>query len=136
MKIMSHITIGVLCLQGDFLEHIAKLEEIKKLKAKDNVVLAVKEVRKAAELDGLDGLIVPGGETTTLHVFLSKDGFEKDFKTWLSKKPAVWGTCAGTILFADEVKNQRNGGQTTVMIYLHAMCTAMTQQRIINLSHS
>lgn len=108
------ITIGVLCLQGGFLEHIKKLKEIRDLKAKDNIVLVVREIRKAEELDGLDGLIVPGGETTTLHVFLSRDGFEEKLKTWLSKKPAVWGTCAGTILFADEVKNQRSGGQSTV----------------------
>lgn len=93
------LTIGVLALQGDFDAHRKRLEE---LGAK--VVL----VRKPEQLDEIDGLIIPGGESSTFLKLLGKDGFEK-LKEFVRVKP-TFGTCAGAILLANEVKNPKQAG--------------------------
>jgi 5'-phosphate synthase pdxT subunit len=87
-------TIGVLALQGDFDAHRRRLEE---LGAK--VVL----VKKPGQLDEIDGLIIPGGESSTLLKLLGEAGFEK-LKRFVQTKPS-FGTCAGAILLAAEVEN-------------------------------
>ena len=109
------IVVGVLCLQGAFIEHISKLEAVQQLK-KDSVSLKVVEVRKSIQLEGLDGLIVPGGESTTLSVFLGNDGFEETLREWIKGSVTVWGTCAGLILFSDELLGQKKGGQIIVSL--------------------
>lgn len=93
------ITIGVLALQGDFDAHRRRLEE---LGAK--VVL----VKKPAQLDGIDGLIIPGGESGTFLKLLGEEGFAK-LKEFAHAKP-TFGTCAGAILLATEVENPRQAG--------------------------
>jgi 5'-phosphate synthase pdxT subunit len=90
----SQPTIGVLALQGDFDAHRRRLEE---LGAK--VVL----VKKPEQLDEIDGLIIPGGESSTLLNLLGEAGFEK-LRQFVQAKPA-FGTCAGAILLATEVEN-------------------------------
>lgn len=107
------ISVGVLCLQGAFIEHISKLKSIQELK-KNCVSINIIDVRKSEQLDGLDGLIVPGGESTTLSVFLSKDGFADRLREWIKGPVTVWGTCAGLILFSDELLGQKKGGQIIV----------------------
>jgi len=87
-------TIGVLALQGDFDAHRRRLEE---LGAK--VVL----VKKPDQLDEIEGLIIPGGESSTLLKLLGQTGFEK-LKQFVRTKPA-FGTCAGAILLAAQVIN-------------------------------
>ena len=87
-------TIGVLALQGDFDAHRRRLEE---LGAK--VVL----VKKPEQFDKIDGLIIPGGESSTLLKLLGEAGFEK-LKQFVQAKPA-FGTCAGAILLATKVEN-------------------------------
>jgi len=62
------------------------------------------EVRKLDQLAALDGLILPGGESTTMLKFLEKHGFFEALEEFCAKKP-VFGTCAGTILLAREVRN-------------------------------
>lgn len=109
----KEIYVGVLCLQGAFIEHISKLKLIRELK-KNSVSINVVDVRKPEQLEGLDGLIVPGGESTTLSVFLSKDGFADKLKEWMKRSVTVWGTCAGLILFSDELLGQKKGGQIIV----------------------
>ncbi len=86
--------IGVLALQGDFDAHRRRLEE---LGAK--VVL----VKKPEQFDQIDGLIIPGGESSTLLKLLGEAGFEK-LKLFVQSKPS-FGTCAGAILLAAEVEN-------------------------------
>ena len=93
------MTIGVLALQGDFDAHRRRLEE---LGAK--VVL----VKKPAQLDEIDGLIIPGGESGTFLNLLGEDGFEK-LKQFVRLKP-TFGTCAGAILLAAEVENPTQAG--------------------------
>lgn len=93
------MTIGVLALQGDFDAHRKRLEE---LGAK--VVL----VRKPEQLDGIDGLVIPGGESSTFLNLLGADGLEK-LKQFVRVKP-TFGTCAGAILLANEVENPKQTG--------------------------
>jgi len=90
------MTIGVLALQGDFNAHRKRLEE---LGAK---VLLVK---KPEQLDKIDGLVIPGGESSTLLKLLGKAGFDK-LKEFVSTKP-TFGTCAGAILLATQVENPK-----------------------------
>src|ERR1700758_838298 len=91
--------IGVLALQGDFDAHRKRLEE---LGAK--VVL----VKKPEQLDEIDGLIIPGGESGTFLKLLGEAGFEK-LKQFVGVKP-TFGTCAGAILLAKEVENPQQAG--------------------------
>ena len=113
------VTIGVLCIQGAFIEHIAVLQKIADAvtERKSGVRVKVVDVRKPEQLSGLDGLILPGGESTTLGIFLKKNNFEEALKSWAfdEKRPGVvWGTCAGLILLSDQVAGQKQGGQATV----------------------
>jgi len=91
--------IGVLALQGDFDAHRRRLEE---LGAK--VVL----VKKPEQLDQINGLIIPGGESGTFLKLLGDAGFEK-LKQFVNTKP-TFGTCAGAILLASEVENPPQAG--------------------------
>ena len=93
------MVIGVLALQGDFDAHRRRLEE---LGAK--VVL----VKKPEQLDSIDGLIIPGGESGTFLKLLGEAGFEK-LKQFVKAKP-TFGTCAGAILLASEIENPPQAG--------------------------
>jgi 5'-phosphate synthase pdxT subunit len=85
--------IGVLALQGAFVEHIAILRELG--------VEAV-EVRLPEDLEGLDGLIIPGGESTTIGKLAVQYGLVELLRDFAARKP-VWGTCAGMIVMAKEI---------------------------------
>lgn len=110
------LSIGVLCIQGAFIEHVRALERVREIKT-EVIRLNIVDVRKPAQLSGLDGLIIPGGESTTLSVFLNQDGFEEALRQWMrgGASPGVlWGTCAGLILIANALTEQKMGGQVTV----------------------
>jgi len=92
-------TIGVLALQGDFDAHRRRLEELGA-----QVVL----IRKPEQLDQVDGLVIPGGESGTFLKLLGDKGFEK-LKQFVRVKP-TFGTCAGAILLATEVENPQQAG--------------------------
>jgi 5'-phosphate synthase pdxT subunit len=95
---LTHSTrprIGVLAIQGDYASHAEALAE----SGAEPV-----EVRKPEQLAGLDGLILPGGESTTMLKFLEKSQFFDALKEYSSAHP-VFGTCAGAILLAREVTN-------------------------------
>jgi 5'-phosphate synthase pdxT subunit len=87
------LTIGVLALQGDYEAHA---------RAFRNSGARTVLVRKPEELAGLDGLVLPGGESTTMLKFLENGGFFDALEKFASTKP-VFGTCAGSILLAREV---------------------------------
>jgi len=93
------MTIGVLALQGDFDAHRRRLEELGA-----NVVL----VKKPEQLDAIDGLVIPGGESGTFLKLLGDEGFAK-LKEFVHAKP-TFGTCAGAILLATEVENPQQKG--------------------------
>lgn len=86
--------IGVLALQGDFAEHIEALRRLG--------VEAV-EVRLPEHLDGLDGLILPGGESTTIGKLLGDFGLLEPLQQRAAEGWPVWGTCAGAILLASDI---------------------------------
>lgn len=84
-------TIGVLALQGDFAEHIATLRKLK---------IPCVEVRTVADIKKTAGLIMPGGESTTIGKLLRSTGLDVWLKTHVKKGYAVYGTCAGAILLS------------------------------------
>ncbi len=87
--------IGVLAIQGDYEAHQRALEA---LGAK--VVL----VRKPEQLEGIDGLVIPGGESSTFLKFLEREGFLGKLREFVARQP-TFGTCAGAILLAKQVEN-------------------------------
>src|SRR5271170_2628332 len=91
--------IGVLALQGDFDAHRRRLEELGA-----EVVL----VRKPEQLQEIDGLVIPGGESGTFLKLLGEEGFAR-LKDFVRAKP-TFGTCAGCILLASEVENPTQNG--------------------------
>jgi pyridoxal 5'-phosphate synthase pdxT subunit len=89
------LTVGVLALQGAFEAHA---------KALTTLGVTAKLVRTTAELEGLDGLIIPGGESTTFLKFLERGGFLDALQRFVETTP-TFGTCAGAILLAKNVEN-------------------------------
>lgn len=90
-------TIGVLALQGSFHEHISMLEKIGDVKP-----VAVKTLK---DLDASDGLIIPGGESTTIGKLLREFGLLEPLKNKITGGMPVWGTCAGLILLAKKISS-------------------------------
>ena len=88
--------IGILAIQGDFAAHAAMLQSLG---------AETKEVRTVADLQECDGLILPGGESTTQLQFLQEEGLAEAIKKFAAEKQPVFGTCAGAILLATRVKN-------------------------------
>lgn len=91
---MSHTRIGVLALQGAFREHIVMLEALD---------VVAEAIRLPQQLDGLAGLIIPGGESTAIGKLMDSYGFYEPILEAHQGGMAVWGTCAGAILIAREV---------------------------------
>jgi 5'-phosphate synthase pdxT subunit len=89
--------IGVLALQGDFAEHQAMLESLG---------AEVVQVRLAAQLEGLAGLIIPGGESTTIGKLAVAYGLMEPLRQF-ARTHAVWGTCAGAIFLSGDRYHRR-----------------------------
>ena len=89
--------IGVLALQGDFAEHVAMLRRLK---------VDAFEVRLPEQLSGLDGLIIPGGESTTIGK-LSQDFHLMDPLRDFGQRHAIWGTCAGAIFLSKDARRNQ-----------------------------
>jgi 5'-phosphate synthase pdxT subunit len=89
------MTVGVLAIQGDYEAHKARLEELG---------ATVTLVRKPEQLDAIDAIVIPGGESSTFLNFLVEQGFLEKLTEFVRTKPA-FGTCAGAILLAKEVEN-------------------------------
>ena len=87
--------IGVLAIQGDYEAHKARLEQLG---------AEVTLVRKPEQLDAIDGIVIPGGESSTFLNFLAERGFLEKLRDFVSTKP-TFGTCAGAILLAKHVEN-------------------------------
>jgi len=90
------VKIGILAVQGDFAAHAAMLA---------GMGIETVEVRTREDLAGCDGLILPGGESTTQLQFLQEEGLYEAIKEFAADDKAIFGTCAGAILLATEVKN-------------------------------
>jgi 5'-phosphate synthase pdxT subunit len=90
------VKIGILAVQGDFEAHAAMLA---------GMGVESVEVRTREDLEGCDGLILPGGESTTQLQFLREEGLDAAIQEFAAEDKAIFGTCAGAILLATEVKN-------------------------------
>ena len=91
-------TVGVLAIQGDFLEHRQML---------DRLAVQTREIRLPHELDNVDGLIIPGGESTTIAQLIDIYDFRSVLKQKADSGMPVWGTCAGMIVIASRLTDQR-----------------------------
>jgi len=89
--------IGVLALQGDFAEHIHVLEQLD---------VEALEIRLPGQLEGLDGLIIPGGESTTIGKLSVDFGIFEPLQEF-GKTHAIWGTCAGAILLSRDASRSQ-----------------------------
>jgi 5'-phosphate synthase pdxT subunit len=99
----EHVTIGILALQGDFAAHARMLEQLGLREQAAGVHGDTwRYVRRSADLEGLDGLIIPGGESTTMLKFLEDAHFWERLQHFVSSHP-TFGTCAGAILLAKRV---------------------------------
>ncbi|MFV9503610.1 MAG: pyridoxal 5'-phosphate synthase glutaminase subunit PdxT [Oscillochloridaceae bacterium umkhey_bin13] len=101
------MTVGVLALQGDFREHVAALQRIG---------VTPLEVRLPKHLAAVERLIIPGGESTTIGRLLSIYGMIEPLRARAGHDLAVWGTCAGAILLARTILDQKQGGQPTLAL--------------------
>jgi 5'-phosphate synthase pdxT subunit len=106
------LTIGVLAVQGDFAEHAAMLRQAGRELGRE---VDVREVRTPRDLAGLDGLIVPGGESTTIGKLLVAYGLEQPIKQAAQAGLPVWGTCAGMILLARDIVGGEPDGRIGLM---------------------
>ena len=95
---MSELLVGVLALQGDVAEHEATCRSIG---------VATRRVRTPSDLDKVDALILPGGESTTLGMLIDWSGLRAPLCERLGAGMAAFGTCAGMILLADSVVDGR-----------------------------
>lgn len=87
--------IGILALQGNFHAHLQKLDELN---------ISAKEIRYPNQLKDIDGLIIPGGESTTINNLMKRVGFHREIKIFAEKKP-ILGTCAGLIMMSTFIEN-------------------------------
>jgi 5'-phosphate synthase pdxT subunit len=93
----SNLNVGVLALQGDFERHLYRLSALE---------ATSREVRCREDLVGLDGLIIPGGESTTLNILFDRFELRRGLQKFCFTK-GVWGTCAGMIMLSREVDDKR-----------------------------
>ncbi len=98
-------TIGILALQGGYSEHVASFRRIG---------VAGRQVRSPKDLDGLHGLVLPGGESTAIGLLAESSGLIGPLRSWREAGRPVWGTCAGMIMLADQVLGQKEGGQSLI----------------------
>ncbi|MBT4149990.1 MAG: pyridoxal 5'-phosphate synthase glutaminase subunit PdxT, partial [Candidatus Marinimicrobia bacterium] len=89
--------VGVLALQGDYSKHVQILEMLN---------LEVLEVRYPNDLSLIDGLVIPGGESTTISDLMTRVSFHEAIKIFAKKKP-ILGTCAGLILMSKNISDDR-----------------------------
>lgn len=94
----SELKIGILAVQGDFAAHAAMLKSL----GAETV-----EIRTPSQLQDCDGLILPGGESTTQLQFLQEEGLADAITAFAKRGGAIFGTCAGAILLATEVENPK-----------------------------
>ncbi|CAK8672139.1 pyridoxal 5'-phosphate synthase subunit PdxT-like isoform X2 [Clavelina lepadiformis] len=111
----TKVKVGVLAIQGAFIEHVHSLQKAEntlKLK-KHDIEVQIMEIRTSDQLnDNLNGLIIPGGESTVMKRHF-ENGFLENLKDWTRlKNKFTWGTCAGLILLS----NQMDGGNSELQI--------------------
>ena len=114
------MTVGVLALQGDVREHVAAFASLGR---------SARLVRGPDDLDGLTGLVLPGGESTTLSLLLDSAGLTKPLDRALQEGLPAFGTCAGMILLATEMLGGRHDQRRFGMIDLTVRRNGFGRQR-------
>src|SRR5579871_4672117 len=112
--------IGVLALQGDFREHITVLRELG---------AGAFPVRLPSDLDGVDGLIIPGGESTVMGKLMVAYGLDQPLRDLIAGGLPVWGTCAGLILLSRETDNALAGQPLLAAMDIRTRRNAFGAQR-------
>ncbi|KAK1241276.1 hypothetical protein MKX08_001250 [Trichoderma sp. CBMAI-0020] len=115
---MMALTVGVLALQGGFIEHLNLLRKAATAvfsQTRSDTSFEAIEVRTAEELARCDALIIPGGESTTISFVAQQSGLLEPLRDFVKvqKKP-VWGTCAGLILLSNQANATKKGGQELI----------------------
>ncbi|BDZ46933.1 pyridoxal 5'-phosphate synthase glutaminase subunit PdxT [Naasia aerilata] len=100
---MAAPSVGVLALQGDFREHLAVLR---------GLGADARPVRRPEELAGVDGLVIPGGESTVMDKLSRAFGMAEPIKAAIADGMPVYGTCAGLIMLADTVRDRIEGQES------------------------
>jgi 5'-phosphate synthase pdxT subunit len=97
------LRVGVLALQGDVREHLNSLSSLN---------VAVQKVRTVEELETVNALIIPGGESTTISMLAKRVGLMEPLRNFVQDKKAVYGSCAGMIMLANEILDGRKDQET------------------------
>jgi 5'-phosphate synthase pdxT subunit len=120
------LRIGVLALQGDFEAHLKALQD-----AASSLGVEVEgiPVRLPMHLDELDGIIIPGGESTTIGKLLVEYGLAEVLQRKISEGVPIWGTCAGLILLAKETDNALSGQPLLACMDIRVRRNAFGSQR-------
>ncbi|KAK9491984.1 class I glutamine amidotransferase-like protein [Lipomyces doorenjongii] len=120
------ITVGILALQGAFMEHKFHLQKAirhaRPGSPLDTTKFDIIEVRTQEQLASADALVIPGGESTAISLIAERTGLLEPLRQFVrvDRKP-VWGTCAGLILLSDEASRAKKGGQELIG-GLHVRC--------------
>jgi len=114
------LRIGVLALQGDFEAHVKMLAELG---------VEAKAVRLPMQLDDLDGIIIPGGESTTIGKLMVLYGWQDPLQQKIREGFPIWGTCAGLILLARETDNALVGQPLLATLDIRVRRNAFGSQR-------
>lgn len=131
------VRVGVLALQGSFREHMALLSKV------DGV--EVVEVRTKEELQGLSGLVIPGGESTTMAHIAERWGLIPELQAFAKQGRPIWGTCAGMIFLAERAEGEQaavccrrlarlrhvGGGKTACARCIHASMQDSVTPRLL-----
>jgi len=112
--------IGVLALQGDFREHIRMVEQLGE---------SAHAVRLPRDLDGVDGLIIPGGESTAIGKLMVAYELAQPLRQFIAAGTPVWGTCAGMILLSRETDNALLGQPLLAAMNILTLRNAFGSQR-------
>lgn len=98
------MNVGVLALQGGFAEHLSVLQRLE---------VPTQAVRIPADMVGLQGLIIPGGESTTLRYLMAKTELDAAIQQFAEQGGAVWGTCAGAIVMSQAIQGDSENIQSS-----------------------
>lgn len=117
---MAQVRIGVLALQGDFREHIQALQRLG---------AEARPVRLPRDLEDMDGIIIPGGESTVMGKLMTEYGLIEPLRAHIAAETPTWGTCAGMILLARETDNALLGQPLLSAMDTRVMRNAFGTQR-------
>ncbi len=120
------LRIGVLALQGDFAAHLKALQLAALAMGID---IEAKAIRLPTQLAEIDGIIIPGGESTTIGKLLVLYGFDTVLQQKIAEGFPVWGTCAGLILLAKETDNALVGQPLLASMHIRVRRNAFGSQR-------